>query len=107
MEELKKELNEEQAADVDGGVFPNMPNPFFNPVTHNDAIYSGEGHVPGESWQSGNALMYMVKSGDTLFNIATAHHVDYSAMMSLNPQIKNSHWIHPRDVIMLSDHYFG
>lgn len=103
MEELKKELTEEQAAETAGGVFPNMPNPFYNPVTYNDAIYSGEGHFPGQTWQVDNCMMYMVKSGDTLANIAAAHNVDYSAMMALNPQIKNSHWIHPRDVIMLTN----
>ncbi len=106
MEELNKELTEAQVEETVGGrhhVFPNMPNPFYNPdpVTSNAQIYDAEGHTPGQTWKSGTNLMYVVKSGDSLYQIALDHNLPLDAVKKLNPQIVNFKWIHPGDVIML------
>lgn len=112
MEELKKELTEEQAAGTAGGFanmpnpfadngFANMPNPFANPVTTNGVMYDGEGHSQGETWMNGSMMMYIVKSGDSLFQISNDHGVKLGDVKALNPQITNPQWIHPGDVLRL------
>lgn len=114
MKELNVELTDEQVKETTGGS-TKMPNPFSNggfadmdnpfarreTVTTNPQVFSGAGHVPGEAWPTDIGLLYMVKAGDSLYQIALAHGMTLKELEQLNTHITNFKWIHPGDVIML------
>lgn len=114
MENLNKELTDEQVANAAGGFanmpnpfsdggFANMPNPFSKPehVTSNPKVFSGAGHNQGEVWTTEQGVMYMVKPGDSLYQIAISNGMTLKELEQLNTHITNYKWIHPGDVIML------
>lgn len=55
-------------------------------------------HVQPQS----SASVYVVKSGDTLWAIASAYHLSLARLLQLNPQIANPNLIHPGDRINVS-----
>lgn len=110
IEELKDEVIAEAAGGIanmpnpfSGEGFANMPNPFANTtkVTVNPKVFDGAGHRPGETWTTPQGTFYMVKSGDSMYQIALAHGMTLAQLEDLNTHITNFQWIHPGDVIML------
>lgn len=110
-----EELKDEAIAEAAGGIanmpnpfsgegFANMPNPFAKTetVTVNPKVFDGAGHRQGESWTTSQGILYMVKPGDSLYQIAMSHGMTLSQLEQLNTHITNFKWIHPGDVIMLS-----
>lgn len=110
-----EELKDEAVVEAAGGIanmpnpfsgegFANMPNPFANKetVTVNPKVFDGTGHNQGETWTTPLGTMYMVKRGDSLYQIALSHGMTLNQLEKLNTHITNFKWIHPGDVIMLS-----
>lgn len=101
-----EELKDEAIVEAAGG-FANMPNPFDKKkkketVTLNPRVFDGTGHKPGEAWTTPEGILYMVKTGDSLYQIALSHGMTLNELEQLNTHITNFKWIHPGDVIMLS-----
>lgn len=54
-------------------------------VDPNAAHWQPKDHRPGESWEMNGHTWYMIKFGDTLFNIAQAFHTDLYKIQKMNP----------------------
>ena len=51
----------------------------------NAAHWQPKDHRPGESWQMNGHTWYMIKPGDTLFQIAQAFKTDMYKIQKMNP----------------------
>jgi hypothetical protein len=45
--------------------------------------------------------LYRVESGDTMYQIAGYYHINLEALVKANPQIRNPHWIFPRELLSI------
>lgn len=87
MEDMKK-LTEEEMEAVAGGKHHHHHHPQPEPVQPNEDVFPSLGHQPGEQFQNNlGEWFYVVKSGDTLYDIALHYNTTVGALRARNWQI--------------------
>ena len=64
-------------------------------ITNINLIYAGDLLViPGDGTPGTGGQGYIIRYGDTLYNIAWRHNTTVAAILAVNPQITNLNWIY-------------
>ena len=71
-------------------------------ITNINLIYAGDLLViPGDGTPGTGGQGYIIRYGDTLYNIAWRHNTTVAAILAVNPQITNPNWIYAGQTLTL------
>lgn len=76
-------------------------NGYGTALTEVETVADDDSETADQKDESGGGVVYIVRNGDTLWGIANRYGVTLTALISMNPQIRNPNLIYPGDEVKL------